>query len=176
MKMHSRNPRQQRRTAVLVLLVILAGLATAGVIAQSGGGYDLSWNTVDGGGGTSTGGDYDLSGTIGQSDAGTMSGGTYSLEGGFWPGATCVAPQATAILSGTAVQFAWSSGSYDIYRAVDDPYFASGTEIATGATSPYDYGESLLGDPAQNAYYAVGSSIGCGRRLGEFDFALEAGT
>ena len=67
--------------AVVALLVAFAALA----YAQTGGGYDLSWSTVDGGGGTfSTGGTYELGGTIGQPDAGTLSGGAYSLEGGFW--------------------------------------------------------------------------------------------
>jgi hypothetical protein len=46
--------------------------------------YDISWWTVDGGGGSSTGGVYALSGTIGQPDAGRISGGSYSLVGGFW--------------------------------------------------------------------------------------------
>jgi len=46
--------------------------------------YDLSWHTIDGGGGTSTGGGFALSGTIGQPDAGTMSGGSFTLQGGFW--------------------------------------------------------------------------------------------
>ncbi|MHC4501234.1 MAG: hypothetical protein ACYS21_19225, partial [Planctomycetota bacterium] len=48
--------------------------------------YDISWSTIDGGGGTSTGGNYALVGTIGQPDAGDMSGGDYQLHGGFWPG------------------------------------------------------------------------------------------
>jgi hypothetical protein len=46
--------------------------------------YDLTWWTIDNGGGTSTGGNYILSGTLGQPDAGVLSGGTYSLIGGFW--------------------------------------------------------------------------------------------
>jgi hypothetical protein len=55
--------------------------------AQSGGGYDLTWNSIDGGGAMfSTGGNYSLGGTIGQADAGTMSGGSYTLAGGFWSG------------------------------------------------------------------------------------------
>lgn len=53
-------------------------------LAQTGGGYDLTWSTIDGGGGTSNGGAYTLGGTIGQPDAGTLSGGTYTLIGGFW--------------------------------------------------------------------------------------------
>jgi hypothetical protein len=71
------------------LLLVSFGIPA---IAQSGGGYDLSWSTVDGGGGTSTGGNYELSGTIGQPDAGSpaspMSGGNYELVGGFWAGIT----------------------------------------------------------------------------------------
>jgi hypothetical protein len=62
------------------------------VLAQSGGGYDLSWNTVDGGGGPfSTGGVYSLGGTAGQPDAGLLSGEGYTLAGGFWPGGAVAA-------------------------------------------------------------------------------------
>ena len=66
----------------LILLLLLAGA----VRAQAGGGYDLTWNTVDGGGGPLTGGAYSLTGTIGQPDAATLSGGAYTLAGGFWGG------------------------------------------------------------------------------------------
>ena len=56
--------------------------------AQSGGGYDLTWSTVDGGGAMfSTGGTYSLGGTIGQPDAQgapLMAGGSFELTGGFW--------------------------------------------------------------------------------------------
>ena len=69
------------------LLLALGLLAPALVLAQSGGGYDLTWNTVDGGGYTfSTGGGYSLGGTAGQPDAGVLSGGGYTLSGGFWGG------------------------------------------------------------------------------------------
>ncbi len=64
--------------------VILCALATSN--AQTGNGYDLTWNTIDSGGQMfSTGNGYELGGTIGQADAGTLSGGSYSLQGGFWP-------------------------------------------------------------------------------------------
>jgi hypothetical protein len=53
---------------------------------QTGGKYELSWSTIDGGGGTSAGGQYRVTGTIGQPDAGTMSGGGYILNGGFLAG------------------------------------------------------------------------------------------
>ncbi len=69
---------------VIALLLLPASVA----LAQSGGGYDLTWNTVDGGGYTwSTGGGYALGGTAGQPDAGALSGGGYTLLGGFWCGA-----------------------------------------------------------------------------------------
>ena len=52
---------------------------------------DLSWSTIDCGGGASAGGPFDLSGTIGQPDTGSfgqpMTGGTFELVGGFWSAA-----------------------------------------------------------------------------------------
>ena len=72
----------------LLLLLLLALLLVSGpVLASSGGLFDLSWDTVDGGGGTSSGGSYALSGTIGQADASEpLSGGSYAVTGGFWAG------------------------------------------------------------------------------------------
>ena len=68
---------------LLVLAIIFAGEVVSQ--AQTGGGYDLTWNTIDGGGAMfSTGGAYSLGGTIGQPDAGLLSGGSYTLSGGFW--------------------------------------------------------------------------------------------
>ena len=61
-------------------------LPSSTVQAQSVGDYDLSWSTIDGGGGTSSGDNFVLSGTIGQPDAGTMRGEEYVLVGGFWSG------------------------------------------------------------------------------------------
>ena len=72
--------------AVGCALLALAPLA----VAQSNGGYALSWWTVDGGGGalggTGAAGTYTLAGTIAQPDAGRLAGGGYSLAGGFWVG------------------------------------------------------------------------------------------
>jgi hypothetical protein len=65
---------------VAVFLLILS----AWVYAQSGGSYDLTWNTLGGGGGSNIGGSYTLNGTIGQPGAGVLSGGGYNLIGGFW--------------------------------------------------------------------------------------------
>lgn len=74
---------QCTHAALVGAIVIFA----SAVIAQTAGsGFDLSWHTIDGGGGTSVGGTFELSGTIGQPDAGAMSGGSFDLTGGFWPG------------------------------------------------------------------------------------------
>ncbi len=74
-----------------LLIAVLAFAMIATVHAQWGGGYDLTWSTIDGGGGSSGGGDYMLVGTIGQSDASeTMIGGGFTLAGGFWSGVNIV--------------------------------------------------------------------------------------
>ena len=75
--------------ATLLLLAVLLASATAAATAPDAD-YDLSWWTVDGGGGTtlSTGGGYTLSGTAGQPDAGVLTGDDYTLAGGFWGGAS----------------------------------------------------------------------------------------
>ena len=74
--------------AVAATLLICLLLSTTPAAGQTGDGYDLSWSTVDGGGGMSAGGNFRLTGTVGQPDAGRMSGGAFSLSGGFWPGIT----------------------------------------------------------------------------------------
>jgi hypothetical protein len=77
------------RVLVLITALMLAGGSTAA--AQTDGGFDLSWFTIDGGGAgrndPSTGGTFELSGTIGQYDAGVLTGGNFELSGGFWAGA-----------------------------------------------------------------------------------------
>jgi len=78
-------------------------LALAVAVARSSD-YDLTWHTIDGGGGTSAGGAYVLSGTIGQPDAGVMSGGEFVLSGGFWSGsAEAQAPFCPGDLNGDTV-------------------------------------------------------------------------
>ncbi len=72
-----------RRLLWVTALVVIAGAPPAH--SQSGGAYDLTWNTIDGGGITcADGGAYQLGGTIGQHDAGASNGGAYSLTSGFW--------------------------------------------------------------------------------------------
>jgi hypothetical protein len=72
---------------LLLALLVAAILGASAALAQTGGGYDLTWSTIDAGGGSSAAGGYQLAGTLGQPDAGaTLSGGVYSLAGGFWNG------------------------------------------------------------------------------------------
>lgn len=76
---------QARACRTILLTAACCLLVASSALAQSGGPYDLSWNTVDGGGYTfSIGGPYTLGGTIGQADTRLMIGGGYSLAGGFW--------------------------------------------------------------------------------------------
>ena len=75
-----------RITAYVSAIVFAVGAAAFAPLVDPG--FELSWDSIDGGGGTSSGGVYELSGTIGQPDAGVvMTGGSYGLIGGFWPGA-----------------------------------------------------------------------------------------
>jgi len=64
---------------------VLSVLACVGVAQAQP--FEISWWTIDGGGGVSSGGVYSIAGTIGQPDAGSvMTGGTFSVSGGFWVG------------------------------------------------------------------------------------------
>ncbi len=92
------NPRFAK-SFIYVILVVLFSVALA--LAQTGGGYDLTWSTLDGGPGApgfSTGASYEMGATIGQADASSfatpLAGGGYSLVGGFWPAAaaSCACP------------------------------------------------------------------------------------
>lgn len=111
-------------------LLIFALLSTTIALAQSGGTYNLEWNTFDSGGATvSTGASYSLGGTIGQSDAGQLTGGLFTLNGGFWGGAPG-SPTAATLTNFNAklapkknvVQVKWETGNelnvvgFNLYR------------------------------------------------------------
>jgi hypothetical protein len=75
-----------------LIIIILAIISSASV--ESSEPYEITWSTIDGGGGQSSGpstmlragGPYVLAGTIGQADAGYLGGDNYELLGGFWVG------------------------------------------------------------------------------------------
>lgn len=67
------------------ILLALAALLLAGGLAAAGTPFEISWWTVDAGGGTSGDAQYALSGTLGQPDAGgALSSGPFTVSGGFW--------------------------------------------------------------------------------------------
>jgi hypothetical protein len=72
-----------RLTLIILFLTLTLLPSLLPALAQSGGEYDLSWSTLDSGGGTSSNSEYSLTGVIGQPDAGVLAGGEYSLNGGF---------------------------------------------------------------------------------------------
>jgi len=61
-------------------------LLTMSLSSTASAEYELSWYTIDGGGGRSSGGPYELLGTIAQPDAAYSAGGNYELLGGFLSG------------------------------------------------------------------------------------------
>jgi hypothetical protein len=80
--------RQRYLIGALLLILCLLGVTLHKTQAQSGGGYDLTWNTLESGGpAAALDGGYSLSGNFGQPDASaSLNGSGYSLTGGFWSG------------------------------------------------------------------------------------------
>ena len=103
---------------------------TVVALAQSGGGFDLTWNTIDGGGVTSSGGGFELSGAIGQADAtarSALSGGTFALTGGFWLelGSLCTS---------------FAAPDFDMDCDVDQTDYDALESCASGPAIPHDTG------------------------------------
>jgi len=85
--------------SLLLLSLSAVLLAYGGALAQSGGGYDLTWSTVDGGGGAVAGGSYALIGTVGQPEPGpVLTGGAFALYSGFWPAGGAAAAAAKYLI------------------------------------------------------------------------------
>jgi hypothetical protein len=72
----------RRNQTIGYAAICMVIFAAAGFAVQ----YEIPWQTIDGGGGTSSGGPNSLTGTIGQADTGVSSEGLYVNSGGFWPG------------------------------------------------------------------------------------------
>jgi hypothetical protein len=129
------------RQMLVRALAYWAGLlCSAAAFAQSGGGYDVTRSTIDGGGAMfSTGGGYRLGGTIGQPDAGALSGGTYALAGGFWSAASAAAtPTATSTETATRVPNATNTPSPSTTTAptTTPPPVVTATLTITPGTAP----------------------------------------
>jgi len=88
-------------TGIVALLLLATGIA----LAQTGSGFDLTWWTVGGGGGTLTGGGFTLRGSVGQPDAGgPLTGGGFALYSGFWAPAPAGGAPPTDTPTPTATQ------------------------------------------------------------------------
>jgi hypothetical protein len=174
------------RLAFFALLLALLLLPAASQ-AQSGGGYDLSWSTVDGGGQTwSVNGNLKLGGTVGQHDAGEKHvGGNYALQGGFWrPVCRPKAVAVTITCNGDRVELDWTTNAanraYAIYRATS-PYQPPDppNPHAVVTSPPWSDASGTCGDAATNYYYIVRSvCVGAhadDAERAEFDFALTPG-
>lgn len=73
------------RRVVAALAIALAALSPSAASAQTGDGFDLTWNAMSAGGATfATGGDISIGATVAQPGAGSMQGGDFSLQLGFW--------------------------------------------------------------------------------------------
>ena len=106
-----------KQKAIVILLLLLLLAATTLVGAHSGGSFDLSWATVDGGGGKSSGGAFGLHGTIGQPDAGTLAAGSFTLQGGFWQCLTAAVATPAIAASGGDVAPAGRVGRWPMFIA-----------------------------------------------------------
>ncbi len=191
---------------LLILLLTLSAilLLPGPVRAQSGGGYDLWWHVFGNGGVTfASGGGYQLGYTVGQSaPPGVSSGGGYQLAQGFWAGVSGPVPATPRAITDLAISKAsgkakldWSaittdvngnalgSVTYNVYRAMNTPYFTPGAPYASGVTSATytDPDATVLGDASKNAYYIVravsaGLEADDSNRVGTFNFTLVPGT
>jgi ABC-type glycerol-3-phosphate transport system substrate-binding protein len=83
-----RGKQRKMRQLVLLLLAGLLLLALGSLALAQSGLLQITWWTVDGGGGTSGDGMYMVSGSAGQAEAGGVSGdGHYTVRTGFWSAA-----------------------------------------------------------------------------------------
>jgi hypothetical protein len=80
--------RKRYLIGALLILVCLLGAALHQAQAQSGDGYNLTWNTLESGGrAAAVDGSYSVYGSFAQPDASaSLTGDGYSLVGGFWSG------------------------------------------------------------------------------------------
>ncbi len=92
------------KRSILVVTLFLLFCAGGVALAQSGGGYDLTWWTIDGGGGTLSDGGYALGGTIGQPEPGpVLTGSGFFLYSGFWAAGGAASPTCPAPLLGVEI-------------------------------------------------------------------------
>ena len=113
----------------LCVLTVVMGMLYL-VSAQSGGPYDLSLNTMAGGG-TSSAGPVMIDSTVGQPAAGVISNnGATSVRGGFWAFHSLV-PTAAGVAVGGRVQTATGRGIVGAHVTIFSAAGQSGTAITS---------------------------------------------
>jgi hypothetical protein len=147
---------------ITALALLVCPFTTPPANAQSGGGYDLSWHTIDGGGGTSTGGVYSVSGTIGQPDASTMSGGNYTLQGGFWSLIAAVQTPGAPLLSifrttTDTVAVFWPSPStgWNLQQNTNSVSSVNWSNVTTTIQDDGTIKTLIVNPPAGNRFYRL---------------------
>ena len=143
-----------RRCFVLAAILLL--VAPSLVAAQT---YDLSWYTVDGGGGTfSTGGPYSLGGTIAQPDAsGALTGGIYTVSGGFWNDFSVLPPTAD-------LEVTQSDSADPVVGLQDVTYSVTVTNIGPHSANSVSLANTL--DPDVSLVSFGGTGWACGESGG----------
>jgi uncharacterized repeat protein (TIGR01451 family) len=127
---------RSRRLALALMALAVLVLLPAAATAQP---YDVSWWTVDGGGGSSAGGPYVLTGTAGQPDAGgPFAGASYGLYSGFWSLAAggAIGPQADLGVTKTNGQTTSVPGQSVTYTIVATNSGPSAVTSATVSDTP----------------------------------------
>lgn len=78
-----------KKIASLVGAVAVITLASGGIFAQTGDGFDLSWHVMGGGGAGAplTGSGFSVRSTLGQTTISSSSDTTLEIRHGYWPGA-----------------------------------------------------------------------------------------
>lgn len=151
MTMKTKIFNRRKQIGIIFLLLRLPAFAQT---------FSLDWNTIDGGGGTSTGGVYSVSGSIGQPGAGTMSGGNFSVDGGFWSFIAAVQTPGAPLLS----MFRTTTNTVVVWWPVSGTSWQlqTTTNLATGSTwTTRSYGTNganciyIESPPTGNCFYRL---------------------
>jgi hypothetical protein len=84
-----------QKITILLAMVFLVALTGGKAFAQTGDGFDLSWNVIGGGGagGPLTGSGFSVRSTIVQTAIGSSSYDIWETRHGYWPGSINTVPQ-----------------------------------------------------------------------------------
>jgi hypothetical protein len=145
-------------------LVFFCVLVSA-VCFRAWGQYSIDWQTIDGGGGTSTGGVYSVSGTLGQPDAGAMSGGNFTLVCGFWGVIAAVQTPGAPLLSivrttTNTVAVFWPSPStgYQLQQNTNSVSSVNWSNVTSGIQNDGASKTFIINPPTGNRFYRLHKS------------------